>query len=307
MSTLWLLLLIAVIYLALVALPIGTIHLWRKRLVSKRRSPLNQMLLRGPGESLRTAVDDALLDMLMYAAMFPMIPLLIYSLHISQSYLGGAKETAVRIGVDVVVGLAAIGFFLFKIIMLLKQVNKLRLGYEGEVAIAQELNQLMRHGAHVFHDIPADGFNIDHVIVWSKGVYAVETKGRMKPKRNGGAEDAKVVFDGQRLQFPGWSETAPLDQSSRQAKWLAQWLSSAVGEAVAVKPVLALPGWFVELKARSDVVIINGRNASGTFSKLTHTSLSDEMIKRIAHQLEQRCRDVTPRNFYKPAKIPSAS
>jgi hypothetical protein len=191
----------------------------------------------------------------------------------------------------------------FKIITLLKRTKNLRLGYEGEVAVAQELNQLMREGAYVFHDVPADGFNIDHVVVWPKGVFAVETKARMKPKRNRGAEDAKVVFDGQRLQFPGWAESAPLDQATRQAKWLAQWLSSAVGETVGVKPVLALPGWFVELKAKSDVVIINGRNASGIFGKISHTALSEEMIKRIAHQLEQRCRDVAPKHFHKRDKI----
>lgn len=305
MSTFGLSLFLIGAYLALMLLPIGAIHLWRKRQESKRRSPLNQMLLRGPAESLRTELDDMRLDVLMYAVMLPVMPLLVYALHISQSYLGGTKESILRISIDVLFGLGAIIFFSFKIITLFKRINKFRLGYEGEVAIAQELNQLMRLGAYVFHDVPADGFNIDHVIVWPKGVFAVETKGRMKPKRNGGAEDAKVVFDGQRLQFPGWSESAPLDQASRQAKWLAQWLSSAVGDKVEVKPVLALPGWFVELKARSDVVIINGRNASGTFGKLFHTALSEEMIKRIAHQLEQRCRDVAPKHFHKRAKISS--
>lgn len=303
MSTFWLSPLLTGAFLALFFLPIGAMYLWRKRLESKRRSPLNQMLLRGPGESLRNELDDTLRELLIYMALFPMMPLLIYTLHVSQSYLGDTKETAFRTSIDVLVALAAIVFFLFNTIKLLKRTNKLRLGYEGEVAIAQELNQLMREGAYVFHDVPADGFNIDHVVVWPKGIYAVETKARMKPKRDRGTEDARVVFDGQRLQFPGWAETAPLDQTTRQAKWLAQWLSSAVGDKVAVKPVLALPGWFVESKAKSDVVIINGRNASGIFGKLFHTALSEEMVKRIAHQLEQRCRDVAPRHFHKREKI----
>lgn len=303
MSASWLSPLLIGAYFALLFLPIGAIYLWRKRLESKRRSPLNQMLLRGPGESLRNELDDTFGEVLVHLMMFPTLPLLIYTLHISQSYFGGAKESDLRIYIGVLVGVGAICYFLFKIITLLSRAKNLRLGYEGEVAIAQELNQLMREGAYVFHDVPADGFNIDHVVVWPKGVFAVETKARMKPKRDRGAEDAKVVFDGQRLQFPGWAETAPLDQATRQAKWLAQWLSSAVGGTVGVKPVLALPGWYVELKAKSDVVIINGRNASGIFGKISHTALSEEMIKRIAHQLEQRCRDVAPRYFHKRDKI----
>lgn len=303
MNSFWLTIFLVGAYSVLLFLPIGLILLWRKRLESKRRSPLTQMLLRAPGETLRNELDDTRDDLLTNMVMLPVLPLIIYSFHVSQSYFLGEEESVLRTVIGILFGIGTITYLLFTILKQLKRANKLRLGYESEVAIAQELNQLMRDGAYVFHDVPAEGFNIDHVIVWPKGVFAVETKGRMKPKRDRGNEDAKVIFDGQRLQFPGWSEIAPLDQATRQARWLEQWLSSAVGEKVGVKPVLALPGWYVELKGRSDVVIINGKNASGTFSKLFHTALSDEMTKRIAHQLEQRCRDVEPRHFHKREKF----
>lgn len=297
MNTFGLALFLVGAYSALLFLPWGVIYLWRKRIESKRRSPLTQMLLRAPGETLRDELEGTRNDLLIYMVMLPALPLLIYALHVSLSYFGGEKESILRIAISVLFAVGAIGYSLSIIMRLLKRANKLRLGYEGEVAVAQELNQLMRDGAYVFHDVPAEGFNIDHVIVWSKGVYAVETKGRMKHRRDRGTEDANVVFDGQCLQFPGWSETAPLEQAARQAKWLEQWLSSAVGEKIGVKPVLALPGWYVDLKVKGDVVIINGKNASGIFGKLFHSALSEEMVKRIAHQMEQRCRDVEPRYF----------
>jgi hypothetical protein len=303
MNSFWLVFSLVVAYAALLFLPLGVIYFWRKRLGDKRRSPLTQMLLRGPGETLRNELNDTNDDLWSNMVMLPVFPLIIYATHVSQSYFLGEKESVLRTIVTIFVVVGTIGYFLFTILKLLKRATKLRLGYEGEVAIAQELNQLMRDGAYVFHDVPAEGFNIDHVIVWSKGVFAVETKGRMKPKRDRGTEDANVVFDGLRLQFPGWSETAPLEQATRQARWLEKWLTSAVGEKVTVKPVLALPGWYVERKGRSDVVIISGKNASGTFSKLFHSALSEEMIKRIAHQLEQRCRDVEPRHFHKREKF----
>jgi len=290
-------------YAFLIFLPVSVIYFWRKRLVGKRRSPLTQMLLRSPGESLRTALDGTGDDVLISMVMLPTVPLLIYAMHVSQSYFLGEKESLVRTVLAIVFGLGIIIYFLSDILKKLERASKLRQGYEGEVAVAQELNQLMRLGAYVFHDVPADGFNIDHVIVSPNGVYAVETKSRMKPKRDRGSEDANVIFDGQRLQFPGWSETEPLEQASRQAKWLESWLSSAVGEKVGVKPVLALPGWYVERKGKSDVVIINGKNATATFSKLFHAALSEEMTKRIAHQLEQRCRDVEPRHFHQREKF----
>ncbi|MFZ3040812.1 MAG: hypothetical protein WA108_03305 [Thiobacillus sp.] len=90
------------------------------------------------------------------------------------------------------------------------------------------------------------------------------------------------------MNFPGWIETKPLEQARRQAVWLSKWLTSAVGEAVTVRPVLALPGWFVERKSRSDVLLISGREAPSIL-KAKQEALSESMIKRIEHQLEQRC------------------
>lgn len=299
MNNLSLVLLLLGSYAFLVFLPLGVMYFWRKRLIAKRRSPLSQMLLRSPGESLRTELDSTGDDLLISMVMLPVLSLLIYAMHVSQSYFLGEKESILRTVLATLFGIGAAVYFLFDILKKLERASKLRQGYEGEVAVAQELNQLMRIGAYVFHDVPADGFNIDHVIVLPNGIYAVETKSRMKPKRGRGSEDANVVFDGERLNFPGWSEIEPIAQAARQAKWLENWLSSAVGERVGVKAVLALPGWYVERKGRSDVVIINGKNAVGAFSKLSHASLSDEMTKRIAHQLDQRCRNVEPRHFHK--------
>jgi hypothetical protein len=154
----------------------------------------------------------------------------------------------------------------------------------------------------VYHDFPADKFNIDHVVVSPKGVFAVETKGRSKQDKKRGSGEATVVYDDQVLRFPGWIEKEPLDQSKRQAVWLSQWLSSAVGEQIAVKPVLALPGWFIERKKPSpDLILFNGKNPDLLLKWVTSTStpLSAELMQRVVHQLEQRCRDVEPSAYRK--------
>ncbi len=92
----------------------------------------------------------------------------------------------------------------------------------------------------------------------------------------------------------------PLDQSKRQAVWLSQWLSSAVGEQIAVKPVLALPGWFIERQKPSpDLILFNGKNPDLLLKWVTSISLSDTLMQRVVHQLEQRCRDVEPSVYKK--------
>jgi hypothetical protein len=70
-----------------------------------------------------------------------------------------------------------------KMVIISKRAMSYRLGLDAELAAGQELDQLMRHGAFVFHDYPAEKFNIDHVVICESGVFAVETKARMKPDR----------------------------------------------------------------------------------------------------------------------------
>ncbi|MDZ4185805.1 MAG: nuclease-related domain-containing protein, partial [Desulfuromonadales bacterium] len=182
-----------------------------------------------------------------------------------------------------------------RLYQLLKQRRNLYLGLDAEMAVGQELNHLMLHGCRVFHDFPAKKFNIDHVVIGPGGVIAVETKGRAKRDQGGGSADAKVIFNGEYLRFPGWLEKNPVLQARRQAVWLQKWLTSAVGQTVKVRPALALAGWYVERTKTGDVLVYNGKSPVFlTNPNITGDRLSPEMIQRIVHQVELRCRDVEP-------------
>ena len=119
-----------------------------------------------------------------------------------------------------VYALAAIAFIATMLRKLLKagtRLDHLKAGYDAEVAVGQELDQLMRQGAATFHDLPAEQFNIDHVVVAVEGVFAIETKGFTKPNQGRGKADATVVYDGETLRFPHWTTKEPLEQAERQA------------------------------------------------------------------------------------------
>lgn len=267
---------------------------WERR---GRRSPLGAKLLRGPGTTLRQEIDDASDDIGAYAATLMAFPLLVFATHLSQSYIGGQPETALRIALSVLAGAGGTLFVSFRLYRSYQRRFRLRCALDAEIAVAQELDQLMRQGAIAFHDFPAEQFNIDHVVVTRGAVFAVETKSRLKPDRGGGMDEAKVSFDGDALLFPGWKDTETLGQARRQAAWLTRWLTRAVGAPVEVKPVVALPGWFVERRAKSDVRVISGREAKSLMSGWRGDMLSDEMMARIAHQLEERCRNVEPTQY----------
>jgi hypothetical protein len=82
-----------------------------------------------------------------------------------------------------------------------------------------------------------------------------------------------------------------VEQARLNAKSLGEMLTKATGERVTALPIVALPGWWVTLKANSDVKVLSGRQLPGFISK-SSPKHSDKVIERIAYQLEQRCRDV---------------
>lgn len=283
----------AIMLIALFAI-MGPLVIWKRNRHRTRRSPLVNQLLRSPGESLRKDIEDINFDLAALIVYTPLIVVVVFASHISASYLGGQPETLLRYLLSSVLGAGVLAYGLTKIARLVRRRANLQIGYEGELAVAQELSQLMRDGALVFHDVPAEGFNIDHVVVTPNGAYAIETKARTKPRRDMGKDDAKVVFDGKTLTFPTWQESDPLDQAARQAKWLTKWLTAAVGEPVEVRGGLALPGWFVDRTGRAEVAVFNPKSTQFLLKGWLKEPMAETLIKRIAHQLDQRCRDVEP-------------
>lgn len=270
-----------------------------RRNARRRRSPLTVRLLRGPGEGLRSGIeklsekiDNAFFNLLIIS-LPPLILLGVFA------YLGENKVQYWQLALVCIVYVFLILWAIKKFLQLLEQRRNLYLGLDCELAVGQELNFLMRDGYYVYHDFPAESFNIDHVAIGPHGIFAIETKGRGKPDNGRGKHDATVIFDGNVLKFPDWEDRKFIEQARRQASWLKIWLSKAIGEDVDVQAVLALPGWYIERKAKSDVIIYNGKCPQAWIRAQREGRLNDNQVKRINHQLEQRCRDVEPTAYRK--------
>lgn len=233
------------------------------------------------------------LALLLFVPMFPLA-------YLQMQSLVTGRSSALWV---LVVSLAAAGaFVVYQVRKLLRNaavIDRLRLGLDAEMAVGQELDQLMREGAAVFHDFPADAFNIDHVVIAREGIFAVETKGYSKPNRGGGKADATVTYDGQSLTLPDSGGRKAIEQAERQARWLSDWLRSSTGEPVHVTPVLALPGWWVNRTGRGLVLVFSGRELREHLLKArTATPLTPDQVQRVVHQVEQKCRSVAP--SYRP-------
>lgn len=274
---------------------IALIKFWEwENKTAKKKNPLTSDLLRSPGETLRDKIVDLQFDWFGYVLMLFVMPLALLAMALSSNTFG---RGVFQMTMLILTATGTISFCIYKMRGLRKLIQQYNLGLDAEMAVGQELNHLMRDGFWVYHDFPADEFNIDHVVIGSTGVFAVETKGRPKPIKDDGITEREVFYDGATLTFPTWKERKPAEQAENQAKWLEKWLSSAVGEQVSVYPVLAIPGWLITRLKQGGVPVINGKNCSSFFSKYGNGNLSGKLTQQIVHNVDQRCRTVLPRSY----------
>jgi hypothetical protein len=282
-------------FLAFMVLPTlvagGTMLAWKRWFRNRnRRSPLTSDLLRPPGYGLQEKIDDMEVDIDAYLMMMIITPMMLYGLWLQQRVFTDPTRHPVN---GIILAIAACILFVVALIRLMKLTKarqKYREALSGEVATAQLLEPVIAGGGRVFHDVQATGFNIDHVVVTPGGVFAIETKHRLKSTKGLASELAKVRYDGKALHFPSWVETKPISQARSQAEWLSKSLTRSTGDAVAVRPVVALPGWYVERTGRSDVNVINPKNASFMLKPADEYPIPEDKRKRISYQLEQLSR-----------------
>lgn len=272
---------------------LGIVWVWRwLRSFRKEREPVSEKLLRPAGESARRElerIDERINDALLWIFCGP--PIVAVFLLVPNP---AVKPTSARITIGLIVAVGAVALVLlsWRLIRLINRRRNYRLGYAGERAVAEELNQLMLDGCRVFHDVPMEPYgNIDHVILASSGIYAVETKAKRK-RAVPGRRDHEVVWDGKILTFPTGTEIKAIEQARQQADRLRIFLSKAIGEPVKVGAILTFPGWMVTNRAKSEIKVLNPKNIRSAVQDNRIPPLPRQLLDRVAHQLDQRCRDV---------------
>lgn len=141
----------------------------------------------------------------------------------------------------IIIGAAAFAWSVPKAISLAK-------GLSGEREVGAILDELKRGGAFVFHDIGADSFNIDHAVVSTRGIFAIETKYVTKRKSQNNKlsyHDGQLTIHGAPLKFD------PLPQARGSAAELRRILKTFSIDRP-VKPVVLYPGWWVEGRPNSN-------------------------------------------------------
>ena len=236
---------------------------------------------RPPGESLRLKLDDLYTDLMSEL-------LVITACGAMPVMLLAAPTNRIIIVTVVVAALVGLWISARKLLKMVPQIRRYKIGFNGERITGQYIQELIADGYRVFHDIPMKDYNVDHVVVGPNGVFAIETKTRRK-LWSAGKGRAEVIYDGKSLQYPEQPpENYGLDAAVSRSRGLQEWLTSAVGETIMVRPILALPGWFVVESGNNSLPVKNPKNIRGYIKRQTSVSLSPEQIQRIAHQIFEK-------------------
>lgn len=217
------------------------------------KSPLKSKPLRNPGQStdeiIQTILDDELMPYMLAAAVFSVLATVEWSHWVLRSPPNPIMST--------VIALVAILFTARKFIISRKKLKALRLGRDGEMAVGQYLDLLRENGAKVYHDVPGEGFNLDHVVITKSGIYVIETKTFSKPEKG----SPTITYDGEKVLVNGKKpDRNPVVQVKSACYWLKMLLKESTGKDCNPKPVVVFPGWFVQPTSEaknSDVWVLN--------------------------------------------------
>ena len=131
-----------------------------------------------------------------------------------------------------------------KIRKIRKKLILCRKGLEGERLVGQMLEKLTNDTTYVFHDIPGSRFNVDHIIVSSRGIFAIETKHFDRQKSHEFFFDGNMVYRQMKngklffcLKF--------LPQMDGEAHYLQEEIEKRIDMKVPVIKVAILVGCFI--------------------------------------------------------------
>jgi hypothetical protein len=138
-------------FISIFSLAWAFLYVFRKYYRLKNlRLPFTQNLLRSPGQSLHGKVDFINQEITIYTAYLFLGPISIYAIYVSHLYFFKKVPSLLGLGLFGAFISGLVVYSLYRLTGLLRQRRIVRLGYDGEVAVGQALNQLLRDGYYVY-------------------------------------------------------------------------------------------------------------------------------------------------------------
>lgn len=249
----------------------------------KKRSPLRDKPLRYAGQSLDEQIEDEAFRALYW--------ILMSGLTFTLAFIDWARflypQPSTKPWLITIITIIVIVTTIIIIYKTTKKVKRLRLGRDGEKIVAEHLQTLQKNGAAILNDIIGPSFNVDHVIISSKGIYVVETKTFSKPI----GENSKITMNNGEVFADGYKvDRNPVRQAQALANWIRELVEKSTGLKFFVKPVVLFPGWFVEKMSGDKSVWVLNPKALPVFISNEPRRMKDTDVHLVTYHLSQYVR-----------------
>ena len=252
--------------------------------MKKTKSPLTDKPLRNPGQSVEDQIGSVVNDELITYIILPFTFILLSIIEWMHWYFD-TKPSPFLISV---IALLSVIYSVYKILKIKKKLKSLRQGRDGEKAVGQYLELFREQGMKIFHDIVGDEFNIDHLIISSKGIYVIETKTYSKPLKG----KTEIFFDGKDISINGkvYNDNITIQVTAATA-WISKLIEELTAKKFAVTPVVVFPGWYVKMtnKYKSPIWVLNPKSLNN-FIYQQNNVLSAEDMKLVSNHITRYIR-----------------
>jgi hypothetical protein len=253
------------------------------KIKSQKHSPLKAKPLRNPGQSL----DDQIHNLISEDPA-PFIGCVLFMILVAiYDWYHWYNPKPINPWLTTITAFIFLTVFVYKWITLRRKIKRLRMARDGEKAVGQYLEGLREKGYKVLHDIVSDSFNIDHIVICTKGIFLIDTKTISKKDK-----DDQITFDGKTVLINGYKpDRDPVRQVTALSSWLKEKICEITGKEMFIRPVVAFPGWFVkmDLKYQTNVWVLSAK-ALPRFIEKQPDILESPMVHLITSHLTRYIR-----------------
>lgn len=243
------------------------------------KSPIEDKPLRYPAQSLDEKLDALFIEKFLPYIIAPAIFITIAFNSWITYFNKVIPNPYLLTGLAIIITVWSI----YKIITMIKEIKSFKQGRDGEREVGMKLELLREQGFKVYHDIVRKNFNLDHVLVGTKGIFVIETKTYSKPIKG----KCEIIYDGNKLSYAGkYQNEDPIDQAKAAKNWLKNYLKDSIGRDFNILPIIVFPGWYVESKVSlTDFRILNPKGLD-KFMQNRKDELSTEDVALISNRIE---------------------
>ena len=245
------------------------------------------------GESLENQIN-LLYDKITEILIVPIV-IFVATVFILMIYIGFLKVELLTV-VFVLILLVAFSIrAFFKIKKLHRQIGYYRKGLDGERYVGSMLEKCSSNKTFIFHDIVCEKqnndkivkFNIDHVIISTKGIFTIDSKNWSLPDRE--YNQADFVFkDGELIDSTGVLQKDLMGKIDSQGKWLEDKIHEWIRQRYPVYRVGIMIGAYVNNvnKDFSKFWIVNESAFAGLFDRKPEIIPMEDVL-RISDSLRR--------------------